>query len=394
MTRSTFYFLFCLLCCSSWMSFAGQPADVGPSVRSADTTAAAPAVSRGDDDWFDLSSFMDQPYGFLPMLEPVTEPAIGYGAWFGPMFISKPTGTEKPGWVTPNLTYVGGMWTETNSWGVLAMDLRQWMDKRLQTLFVVLYASLKLDFHGIGENALLKDNPIHYTLTPLLGMAKLKYRLGMSNFWVGAGYQYSTTTVNMDIPQERFPQVQDIRKDSDVGGVLASFTFDSRDNIFTPLSGTLGEISGTFFSKALGGDAAFQSYSATVLQYYSPDPTVTFGIRGDGLAAFGDAPFYMYPYVTLRGAAAMRYQGEQVAQVEFETRWQFWNRFSLIGFVGYGMAWNNFEYLENQINIWTYGTGLRYELARRYGLHFGVDVAWSPDDFAIYLQFGSAWMRP
>ena len=216
----------------------------------------------------------------------------------------------------------------------------------------------------------------------------------MSNFWVGTGYQYSTTTVEMDIPQERFPQVEDIRKDSDVGGVLASLTFDSRDNVFTPLGGTVGEISGTFNSKALGGDAAFQSYSATILQYYSPDPTVTFGLRGDGLGAFGDVPFYMYPYITLRGAAAMRYQGEEVAQAEFETRWQFWKRLSLIGFVGYGIAWNNLEFLENQVKIWTYGTGLRYELARRYGLHFGVDVAWSPDDFAIYLQFGSAWMRP
>ena len=37
------------------------------------------------------------------------------------------------------------------------------------------------------------------------------------------------------------------------------------------------------------------------------------------------------------------------------------------------------------------GTGFRYELAREYGLHVGLDVAFSRDTTAIYLQIGSAW---
>jgi len=31
----------------------------------------------------------------------------------------------------------------------------------------------------------------------------------------------------------------------------------------------------------------------------------------------------------------------------------------------------------------TVGTGFRYELARKYGLHAGVVVAWGPDNTAI-----------
>ena len=42
----------------------------------------------------------------------------------------------------------------------------------------------------------------------------------------------------------------------------------------------------------------------------------------------------------------------------------------------------------------TGGTGFRYELARKYGLHAGLDVAFGPDETAIYIQVGSAWMRP
>ena len=52
----------------------------------------------------------------------------------------------------------------------------------------------------------------------------------------------------------------------------------------------------------------------------------------------GDVPFYGYPFVQLRGVPAMRYQDERVLNLEVEGRWQFWKRWSLVGFVGKGFA--------------------------------------------------------
>ena len=49
---------------------------------------------------------------------------------------------------------------------------------------------------------------------------------------------------------------------------------------------------------------------------------------------------------------------------------------------------------KHSFSIVTGGTGFRYELARKYGLHMGLDVAFGPDDPVVYVQFGSAWMRP
>ena len=59
----------------------------------------------------------------------------------------------------------------------------------------------------------------------------------------------------------------------------------------------------------------------------------------------------------------MRYQGEAVAQIEAELRWQFWKRFSLVGFAGGGATWNDRERFENSKTLGTGGTGLRYEIA-------------------------------
>ena len=90
----------------------------------------------------------------------------------------------------------------------------------------------------------------------------------------------------------------------------------------------------------------------------------------------------------------MRYQGEEVVQAEAELRWQFWKRFSLVGFAGVGAVWNDFERVHNRRIVPTGGAGFRYELARKYGIHAGIDFAIAPDNTAVYLQIGSAWARP
>ena len=107
-----------------------------------------------------------------------------------------------------------------------------------------------------------------------------------------------------------------------------------------------------------------------------------------------ETPFYLRPYVLMRGVPAMRYQGEEMAQLEIELRWQFWKRLSLVGFGGGGVTWNDFERIRSPRSIGAGGVGFRYELARKYGLHVGADFAYGPDGPAFYIQWGSAWIRP
>ena len=98
--------------------------------------------------------------------------------------------------------------------------------------------------------------------------------------------------------------------------------------------------------------------------------------------------------MSLRGAPLLRYQRDNLGQGEAELRWQFRKRFSAVGFAGYGVVWNNLDTLEGRLSVTTGGTGFRYELARRCKLHMGADAAFGPDGAALYIQFGSAWMRP
>ena len=371
---------------------------VCPRTSEADTSAAdstkhGSSFSSSEDGWFDVSNFLDAKYGFLPILIPITEPAVGYGIAGALAFVDKPLGNRSAGFGRPNITMIGGLATENGTWGALLGDLRHWKGDRLQTLAGIVYASANLDFYGVGDETQVESG-LRYNLEPKGLLLRAKYRIGpKARVWAGLGYMYSATKVSFDAP-DGTPGLPDYDEHSAIGGITPSLTYDSRDNFFTPLSGTYVDLTGRFFGPALGGEDVFQNAFIVAMQYVPIKSALFLGIRGDGKASFGDAPFYMLPFISLRGAPILRYQGKAVAQTEVEVRWQFWRRISLVGFGGLGATWNDVEHFDNQRTIETGGAGFRYELARHYGIHAGLDLAFGPDETAIYVQMGNAWARP
>ena len=357
--------------------------------------AEAPAQDSApaDDGWPDLSAFLDEKFGFLPIAMPITEPAVGYGAAFGAAFLSKPLGAARAGLGRPNITFVGGMATENGTWGVFAADLRYWLDDRLQTLAAAVYADVNLDYYGIGEDSTLADDPLRYALNPVGLLLQGKYRFGDTQLWAGLSYMFAYTRVKFDA-SENESELPDFDSGSRVGGLTLLASYDSRDNMFTPLRGSFVELSFGFFGKAMGGEARFERGALVAIQYFPLPFNLFLGMRGDLSATFGDTPFYLQPFISMRGVPMMRHQGEEVAQAELELRWQFWKRLSLVAFIGAGGAWNNFEKLDNSTGVVAGGPGIRYELARSYGIHMGFDVGFSRDATAFYVQVGNAWPRP
>ena len=100
------------------------------------------------------------------------------------------------------------------------------------------------------------------------------------------------------------------------------------------------------FAPGLGADEDYQRGSLVGMYFRPLSSKLFLGLRGQYTATFGDPPFFVQPYVALRGAPAMRYQGEEVAQAEAELRWQFWKRFSMVGFAGTGKASSDIRGIE------------------------------------------------
>jgi hypothetical protein len=376
------------LCMMTLLLCISQAAGQTPATDESDTAAPAPLFRSAEDGWLDVSGFLDTKYGFLPIVIPITEPAVGYGAAAGMAFISEPFGSGRP-----DITVVGGLGTENGTRGALVGDSRNWLGGRLQTLAGFVYASVNLDFYGIGEDSVLEDQPLSYTLEPTGGLLQSKYRIGDSDFWAGLSYAFASTEVTIDAPADT-PRLPDHRSESNISGIGPSLTFDTRDNIFTPTRGTYAEVMAGLFREALGGDDDFQRVQIIAMQFTPLYPGLYLGLRGQAYASSDETPFYMRPFIFMRGVPAMHYQGEEMAQIEAELRWQLWRRFSVVGFAGCGAAWNDLERVEDKRSATAGGIGIRYEIARTYGIHMGMDVAYGLDGTAIYIQFGSAWVRP
>src|SRR5262245_12782621 len=129
-----------------------------PSWSQAQTTASPPPDSAptpskfrsADDGWPDISGFLDEKYGFLPLVIPITEPAVGYGAAGALAFLSQPLGAARDGFGRPDITIVGGLGTENGSWGAMIGDLRHWFGARVETQAGLPQLSMTARFHGIG----------------------------------------------------------------------------------------------------------------------------------------------------------------------------------------------------------------------------------------------------
>ena len=164
---------------ASLVAFAAVPS-FASSQESPDALVdeSDPRFWSKDDGWFDVSGFLNEKYGFLPIVLPVTEPAVGYGAFAGLAFLSSPLGGAKDGLGRPNITMVGGLATQNGTWGVAAADLRYWLDDRVQTMVAAVDAGVNLEFHGIGAGGRLESHPLDYELHPAGVMLQSKARLG------------------------------------------------------------------------------------------------------------------------------------------------------------------------------------------------------------------------
>jgi hemolysin activation/secretion protein len=144
-------------------------------------------------------------------------------------------------------------------------------------------------------------------------------------------------------------------------------------------------------SDTWSSDYEYDRYKGSVFHYTPFGDYSSLGLRLVGEVVSGDTPFFGYPFVSLRGIPAMRYQGESVVTAEVEYLWGFTPRWSLVLFAGAGKTTDINALLGEGRTVGAGGVGFRYRLARRQGLQAGIDIARGPEDTAIYLTVGSAW---
>src|SRR5262249_24098328 len=116
---------------------------------------------------FDVSGFLSSHVGFLPLVIPITEPAVGYGLTVGvSYFHSTPpvvgdAQSRHHRTIMPSTTMLFGGGTENGTWALGAAHLGIWDEGRIRYVGAAGYAHLDLEW--FGRDQALGGRSVSYT---------------------------------------------------------------------------------------------------------------------------------------------------------------------------------------------------------------------------------------
>ncbi|XXD09688.1 BamA/TamA family outer membrane protein [Klebsiella sp. R445] len=356
------------------------------------TSATASSLFDPEDGMVDMSHYLqDNQYGFLPVPMVITEPAVGYGGGLFGLFLHG-KGTHKgDNFIPPPMTAFGGGATQNGTWFVGGGHRHTWNDDHIRYLVMMGYANIKLDIYGDGLSHFDQNKAIHSQTKGYGGLQKLLFRVGDSPVFVGASQVYAKTDISAENPvvNRVWQQVFGQESTSSALGMVAEY--DTTDNFFYPKKGLSVQGEYRFYRSLLGGDYHYNQFSLDGKYFFPLSRTLTLAVAGNyqSLTHHDNRLTPMArPYIELRGISRYRYQGDYVTTAQTQLAWEFTPRWILQGFVGVGSAADEAHALWDQTEV-AWGTGFRYLIARQYGLHTGIDIAFSEHEQAVYFNVGS-----
>ncbi|MGY4828498.1 BamA/TamA family outer membrane protein [Sphaerotilaceae bacterium SBD11-9] len=349
-----------------------------------------------EDQNLDISEWLVDRKGFLPVPIIITEPAIGYGGGVAFMFLrnsmresaqkAKETGLQE----APDIWVAGAAATENGTKLAFGGGMASFDEGRWKYRGGVARADIKLDFYGIGNSG-TDANSIGYSLDGWMSMQQALRRLGQTDNWLGMRWIFLDLKSAFDTNSPQLPGLLPDERDRRASGLGLTLEHDSRDNIFTPNSGWKGALDATFYDPDWGSDTRFQAYRGHVFAYWPAMRELVVAGRVDGRSVDGRAPFYMLPFIDMRGIPAGRYMDENTGLIETELRWNVTPRWAAVGFMGAGRVWGRDVTYSDASSLVSKGVGLRYQIARRLDMWVGLDYARGPEGGAGYIVVGNYW---
>lgn len=344
---------------------------------------------------FDVSNFLYNPKGFMPVPIIITEPAVGYGGGLALLFL-QPQKKKYARNVPPNITGVVGLGTSNKTWAAGLFHFHVWGEDKIRSFSAVGKPVVNIKYYG-NNNDFLSKNPLEFNLDSWLIVQRLQFRIANSNLFLGGAYVYFHGKTKFNEFSNN-PIINELLKSLEGKSTISMFApianWDSRDNIFTPTKGINTGLQVNLNTTWLGADSNFQTFNPYFLGYKKISENILSSWRLDSSFMIGDSPFYAKPFISLRGVPAMKYQSDNTMLAEMEWKFKVYKRWSIDVFTGTGKAFKSFSDFGPATWVYNYGLGFRYKIARAFGIDAGVDFAWSNDnDFAFTIVFGSAWNR-
>lgn len=214
-----------------------------------------------EDGKLDMSDFLLNHKGALPVPVVITEPAVGYGGGLGLMFFSESMAdaaasakASGKGPAPPNITAIGGAYTENGTWGAGVAHFHTWDGDRYRYLGGIAKVNANLDYFG------LLNQPRAYELRGVALVQQLLVRVADTRWYVGPRYVYFDSTATFKVGDAG--ELGSFDKTQRIGKAGLVVDYDSRDNIFYPSRGSYAELEAQFARGGFGSTQSFNMYNA------------------------------------------------------------------------------------------------------------------------------------
>ncbi len=333
----------------------------------------------------------DKKFEFLAMPIPIADPTVGAGLGFNAMMMYS-LGENAP----PSSTGVFGFYTDSDSWGAGLYQMVNTKDDLWRGIGAIGTVTLNVNFYGVGNEPgeINRGLPIGQDISFLYLQVLREIR---EDLYLGLRGRSANTVTTLRLSEIVPPEweIPDPEFDSQITNIGPMVQWDSRDNIYTPVSGSLIEAVALFADESLASDFSYQLYTLEYSKFLGLSEDFVLALRGTGCAAHGDAPFYDICLLgsddKIRGYEAGQYRDNRMLTAQAEARWRFSNRWGSVAFLGGGWLAESFGDMDLSDAVPSYGVGVRFLASEEHNVNVGIDYARGDDSDSWYFRIGEAF---
>jgi outer membrane protein assembly factor BamA len=319
---------------------------------------------------------------------PLVNPQIGAGFGIASVWFYTPPGSTRP-WTTG----VGGLASSNGSFGLGGLHQMSLARDRYRVEVQGGYARLNTNYFASGPVS--GETAVGIEQAPALLEGRVTTRIA-PRLQMGVRFRFLDMQTTVRDP-DSVPADIDLSEleNYQLGAIGPLLTYEQTDRAMNPRDGI--RISGQwlFALPGLGSDSAYNKAIVTANRFVAVNDRTVVAFRASGCAASRDAPFFdlclFGASANLRGYESGRFRDHASWAVQTELRRALGGKFGAVAFAGVGGVAPSLGEIGGEPLLPAAGMGLRYEVARDYGINLRLDVAVGRDSRAVYVSLGEAF---
>jgi hypothetical protein len=249
-------------------------------------------------------------------------------------------------------------------------------------------------FYGIGND--VPDSAEEEYTARIIASDFMVRRELRPQFWAGVRYQFERIKLLAVEPRGMLAaKTLPAPVEGITSGAGVSVSYDTRDNIFFPLTGSLANLSASFYRRGLGSEFSYDNYVVDLRHYLPLTGThlVAFQIYGSFIS--GTPHFRHYSVLggdtRLRGYNGARYRDRQAVYAQAEYRFPIWWRFRGVIFSGAGDVVDEIADFAPRKFKHVVGGGLRFLAIEKEKIYVRLDLGYGINSDGFYLAVSEAF---